>query len=473
MAKNKISEFSTTPANNTDIGGIDIAEGCAPSGINNAIRELMAQLKDMITGLDGDNQVIGGNLTVTGTSSLTGAVSIEGAVTTANDITITSPNTLTGAVTGNVTGNVEGNLVSVSNTVNAVNLITGNTYIIATVGSTNWVDIGAASATVGVRFTKNSTTPTGTGTATTFTGRAVNVTGVVAIENGGTGATSFTQNAVILGNGTSAPTSVLPSTNGNFLRSTAGATVSAGSFVVGTQYTILSVGSTDFTLIGASANTVGVVFTASGVGSGDGTATTNTWTSVTYTNTPAALSTATGSAPSYSARAFVIFNGVNITNTAATYTQTGTTVTVTASAHGYSVGHRVGADRVTGTAVDGLYEITAATTDTLTYTAGTSLSTTGSMNLRTLTISASGNILNVAYDASGVYGINFATAMPSANYACTANCNSPSGAGNAGVMITRSNSLVMNPTSRSQVIFTRTDAGSAFDAEIVSAVIFA
>ena len=50
MAKNKISEFSSTPANNTDIAGINIAEGCAPSGINNAIRELMAQLKDQQAG---------------------------------------------------------------------------------------------------------------------------------------------------------------------------------------------------------------------------------------------------------------------------------------------------------------------------------------------------------------------------------------------------------------------------------------
>lgn len=73
MAKNKISEFSSTPANNTDIGGINIAEGCAPSGINNAIRELMAQLKDQQAGTDGDNFAIGGNLSVTGTTTLTGA----------------------------------------------------------------------------------------------------------------------------------------------------------------------------------------------------------------------------------------------------------------------------------------------------------------------------------------------------------------------------------------------------------------
>jgi hypothetical protein len=49
-------------------------------------------------------------------------------------------------------------------------------------------------------------------------------------------------------------------------------TVTAGSFVTGDVYQILTVGSTDFTLIGASANTVGVCFTATGVGSGTGTA---------------------------------------------------------------------------------------------------------------------------------------------------------------------------------------------------------
>ena len=52
-------------------------------------------------------------------------------------------------------------------------------------------------------------------------------------------------------------------------------TVSAGSFVAGTIYTILTVGTTDFTAIGAPSNTVGVEFTATGVGSGTGTAVTN------------------------------------------------------------------------------------------------------------------------------------------------------------------------------------------------------
>jgi hypothetical protein len=54
-----------------------------------------------------------------------------------------------------------------------------------------------------------------------------------------------------------------------------GTAVTAGSFVVGNSYTIASVGTTSFTSIGASANTVGVTFTATGAGSGTGTATPN------------------------------------------------------------------------------------------------------------------------------------------------------------------------------------------------------
>jgi hypothetical protein len=48
--------------------------------------------------------------------------------------------------------------------------------------------------------------------------------------------------------------------------------ISAGSFVIGKSYTIRTVGTTDFTLIGAVANTVGVLFTATGVGTGTGVA---------------------------------------------------------------------------------------------------------------------------------------------------------------------------------------------------------
>ena len=50
MAKNSITDYSKTAASNTDIQSVDIDEGCLPSGINNAIRELMADLADMNDG---------------------------------------------------------------------------------------------------------------------------------------------------------------------------------------------------------------------------------------------------------------------------------------------------------------------------------------------------------------------------------------------------------------------------------------
>lgn len=46
----------------------------------------------------------------------------------------------------------------------------------------------------------------------------------------------------------------------------------AGTFTIGQKYTIESLGTTDFTLIGATSNTLTEVFTATGVGSGTGTA---------------------------------------------------------------------------------------------------------------------------------------------------------------------------------------------------------
>ena len=48
----------------------------------------------------------------------------------------------------------------------------------------------------------------------------------------------------------------------------------AGTFIIGTTYTITSVGTTVFTDIGATSNNIGEVFVATGVGTGDGTATT-------------------------------------------------------------------------------------------------------------------------------------------------------------------------------------------------------
>lgn len=95
MPKTKISEFSATAANNTDIDGINIAEGCPPSTINNAIRELMAQLKDQQAGTSGDNFTVGGDLSVSGNVTLTNALPIAqggtGQTTASNAINALMP----------------------------------------------------------------------------------------------------------------------------------------------------------------------------------------------------------------------------------------------------------------------------------------------------------------------------------------------------------------------------------------------
>ena len=92
MPKTKISEFDTNPDNNTDINSINIAEGCAPSGINNAIRQLMADLKDWYAGTSGDSLAVGGGGT--------GATTASGARTNLGLGTIATQNSNNVTVTG-------------------------------------------------------------------------------------------------------------------------------------------------------------------------------------------------------------------------------------------------------------------------------------------------------------------------------------------------------------------------------------
>jgi hypothetical protein len=50
MAKNSIRDYANAAASNTDVQGQNIDEGCSPAGINNAIREVMADLADVNDG---------------------------------------------------------------------------------------------------------------------------------------------------------------------------------------------------------------------------------------------------------------------------------------------------------------------------------------------------------------------------------------------------------------------------------------
>ena len=73
MPKVKISEYSATANSNTDVASINIDEGCAPSGINNAIRAVMGHLKDFQVGTNGDSFNGPVNGTVGATTASTGA----------------------------------------------------------------------------------------------------------------------------------------------------------------------------------------------------------------------------------------------------------------------------------------------------------------------------------------------------------------------------------------------------------------
>lgn len=53
MAKDKLTDYDATASNNTDVGGISVAEGMLPSGVNNAIREQMSHLADFASGTSG------------------------------------------------------------------------------------------------------------------------------------------------------------------------------------------------------------------------------------------------------------------------------------------------------------------------------------------------------------------------------------------------------------------------------------
>ena len=90
MAKNKISEYSSTAANNTDVANINIAEGCSPSNINNAIRAVMSHLKNFQDGSSGDSLTNAGTVTSSGTLAVTGNLTLDGASGTTGQVLLSA-----------------------------------------------------------------------------------------------------------------------------------------------------------------------------------------------------------------------------------------------------------------------------------------------------------------------------------------------------------------------------------------------
>jgi hypothetical protein len=171
MAKTKISEFSSTAADNTDITNINIAEGCSPSNLNNAIRSLMSVLKNQQDGSSGDPFTVAGTLVASGQAVSSGTLNV------------------TGAFQLDATAGASGQaLVSAGGS-----------------NTPTWSTLGTMAA-------QNSTTVAITGGT---------ITGItdLAVADGGTGASTLSANAVLLGNGTSALQTVAPSTSGNVLTS--------------------------------------------------------------------------------------------------------------------------------------------------------------------------------------------------------------------------------------------------------------
>jgi hypothetical protein len=162
------------------------------------------------------------------------------ASTTNFDVAVQPVQYYTSAATANFTLNFRANAAA---TTTAGSFTIGATYTIASVGTTNFTAIGATSNAVEVVFVA-----TGVGSGT------------------GTATTAGTLNS-IMSTGQAVTCKFLV-TNG------AASTVTAGSFTIGKTYKIASIGTTDFTAIGAASNTVGVTFTATGIGTGTGTATT-------------------------------------------------------------------------------------------------------------------------------------------------------------------------------------------------------
>lgn len=115
-----IKDYSTTPASNTSVNGIDISEGCPPSTINNAIRQIMADISSGVYGTTAQITIADGKLSITGSSDTTKVAQFEvDGFTTATTRTFTLPNAST-TVVGTDTTQTLSNKTLTAPTINGV-----------------------------------------------------------------------------------------------------------------------------------------------------------------------------------------------------------------------------------------------------------------------------------------------------------------------------------------------------------------
>ena len=78
MAKNRVSEWDVVSDNNLDIKGINISDNMPPSFVNDAMREMMAQIKQWQSGLYDESLTIKGDLDLQGGMTLDGEPGTSG-----------------------------------------------------------------------------------------------------------------------------------------------------------------------------------------------------------------------------------------------------------------------------------------------------------------------------------------------------------------------------------------------------------
>jgi hypothetical protein len=209
------------------------------------------------------------------------SVSLGGTATTIAGLTSVTSTTFVGALTGNAS-----TATSATTATNATNIaITDNTSSVSTyypvISSATTGNVGATTSSTKLSFVPNTgvltatsfagagTGLTGTASSLSIGGNAANVTGTVAIANGGTGQTTAsagfnalspitTTGDLIIGNGTNSATRLGIGTNGYVLTSNgttaswAAATGGVTQIIAGTNVTISPAGGTGAVTINAS-----------------------------------------------------------------------------------------------------------------------------------------------------------------------------------------------------------------------------
>jgi hypothetical protein len=178
------------------VAGATGAQG--PQGLTGATGAAGAQGIQGLTGATGPAGVAG----ATGPTGATGPAPSGTGIVTVSSGTLQTPGTLTGDVT--TTG--AGLATSI-----ATGAVTSDKLLDGTIATADVADAAITDAKIGG--------VAGSKVSGNISGNAANVTGTVAVANGGTGAATLASNNVLLGNGTSALQVVAPGASGNVLTS--------------------------------------------------------------------------------------------------------------------------------------------------------------------------------------------------------------------------------------------------------------